>query len=252
MRQAVQRSACGPYRLNWRANRPEWVAPWSALPTVRVMSRRVPGLLLSAMLALAVLVVGHNLVFLLTFGSEAGIALARTGHGSRWDETVLIVLTAEGLLATLAALRLAYLYRLVRRLGPHFATGGLSVRAYVRALLPFWLGLFATSTLLFVLQENVEHWNAGLSLPGLGVLGAADYVSPLPVFALVSLFVAAVAALFRWGVTTLEARIAAGQTPGRLPVSSAQRRLRTDPERPATSILGRNLAGRAPPAPIPA
>jgi hypothetical protein len=106
--------------------------------------------------------------------------------------------------------------------------------------------------MLFILQENFERWSAGLNLPGLGVLGPASYVGPISVFALVSLFVAAVAALFRWGVTTLEARVAAARTPARSVASSPQRRFALDPDRPDTSILGRNLAGRAPPAPIPA
>jgi hypothetical protein len=216
------------------------------------MWRRVPSLVLTAVLALAVLVVGHNLVFLLTYGSDSGVVLARTGHGSRWDETVRLVLAAEGLLAAAATLRLAYLYRRVGRLSPGLATGGLSVLGYVRALMPLWIGLFATSTMLFILQENFERWSASLNLPGLGVLGSTDFVGPIPVFALVSLFVAAVAALFRWGVTTLEARGAAATTPVRSVASSPQRRFALDPDRPATSILGRNLAGRAPPAPIPA
>ncbi len=216
------------------------------------MWRRVPSLVLTAVLALAVLVVGHNLVFLLTYGSDSGVALARTGHGIRWDETVRLVLAAEGLLAAAATLRLAYLYRRVRRLSPGLVTGGLSVRGYVRALLPFWIGLFATSTMLFILQENFERWSAGVNLPGFGVLGSTSYVGPILVFALVSLFVAAVAALFRWGVTTLEARVAAARTPARSVAPSPQRRFTLDPDRPATSILGRNLAGRAPPAPIPA
>ena len=216
------------------------------------MWRRVPSLVLTAVLALAVLVVGHNLVFLLTYGSDSGVALARTGHGIRWDETMRLVLGAEGLLATAATLRLAYLYRRVRRLSPGLVTGGLSVRGYVRALLPLWIGLFATSTMLFILQENFERWSAGVNLPGFGVLGSTSYVGPILVFALVSLFVAAVAALFRWGVTTLEARVAAARTPARSVAPSPQRRFTLDPDRPATSILGRNLAGRAPPAPIPA
>jgi hypothetical protein len=215
------------------------------------MSRRVPGLVLTAVLTLAVLVVGHNLVFLITYGSGSGLALIRTGHGSRWDETVRVVLAAEILLAAAATLRLAYLYRMVRRLTPGFVGSDLSARGYVRALLPLWAGLFATSTLLFVLQENFEHWSAGLGLPGFGVLGSAAYVGPIPVFALVSLFVAAVAALFRWGVTTLEARVAAARRAVPSRATPPRRRLLTDPSRPATSILGRNLAGRAPPAPIP-
>jgi hypothetical protein len=216
------------------------------------MWRRVPSLVLTAVLTLAVLVVGHNLVFLLTYGSGSGVALVRTGHGNRWDETVRVVLAAEILLAAAATLRLAYLYRLVRRLSPGSVTGGLPVRGYVRALLPLWIGLFATSTLLFVLQENLEHWSAGLGLPGFGVLGSAAYVGPIPVFALVSLLVAGVGALFRWGVRTLESRIAASRTLALPPASSPRRRFGPDPDRRATSILGRNLAGRAPPAPIPA
>ena len=216
------------------------------------MWRRVPGLMLTAVLALAVLVVGHNLVFLITYGSGSSVALIRTGHGSRWDETVRVVLAAEILLAATATLRLAHLYRLVHRLSPGFMADGLSARGYVRALLPLWAGLFATSSLLFVVQENFEHWSAGLGLPGLDVLGSGAYVGPMPVFALVSLFVAAVAALFRWGVRTLEARIAAGRIPHLPPSSSPRVRFGPDPDRHTTSILGRNLAGRAPPAPIPA
>ena len=216
------------------------------------MSRRVPYFALAGLLALAVLVVGHNVVFLLTYGSDFGAALLRTGHGSRWDETVRAVLVAEGLLAIAATMRLAYLYRLVRRLGRSGAGGGLSARSYVRALLPLWLGLFAASTVLFVLLENFEHWSAGLSLPGLGVLRAPDLAGPIPVFVVVSLLVAAVAALFRWGVATLEARIAASRPPARTRFSTPQPRLTADGDRPATSILGRNLAGRAPPTPTPA
>ena len=216
------------------------------------MWRRVPGLVLTAVLALAVLVVGHNLVFLITYGSGSSVALIRTGHGSRWDETVRVVLAAEILLAAAATLRLAYLYRLVRRLSPECKAGGLSARGYIRAMLPLWAGLFATSMLLFVLQENLEHWGSGLGWPGLSVLGSAAYVGPIPVFALVSFFVAAVVALFRWGVGTLTARIAAGRIPNLSPSSSPRVRFGPDPDRRTTSILGRNLAVRAPPAPIPA
>jgi hypothetical protein len=252
MRQAIRRRAHGLYRPDWRAGWPKRVARRPPLPKVPVMWRRVPGLVLTAVLALAVLVVGHNLVFLLTYGPGSGVALIRTGHGSRWDETVRVVLSAESLLAATATLRLAYLCRLVRRLSPGFVGGGLSARGYIRALLPLWAGLFASSTLLFVLQENLEHWNAGLGLPGFSVLGSAAYVGPIPVFALVSLLVAAVTALFRWGVRSLEAQIVAGRTLNVPPASSPRRHFGPDPDRRATSILGRNLAGRAPPAPIPA
>jgi hypothetical protein len=216
------------------------------------MWRRVPGFMSTAVLALAALVVGHNLVFLLTYGPEFGFALARTGHGGRWDETVRAVLAAAALLSTAATLRLAYLYRLVRRLDRGVGIGWLSVRVYLRALLPLWARLFAISTLLFVLQENYEHWIAGLNLPGLGVLGSFALIGPILVFLIVSLLIAAVAALFRWGITTLEARIAATRTRLRPTSAPARKRLRADPLLPASSILGRNLAGRAPPGSLPA
>ena len=214
------------------------------------MLRRIPALAFTAVLALAVLVVGHNLVFLLTYGPQYSVALVRSGHDGRWNDTVRDVLAASGMLAAAATLRLAYLYRLVRLISPVSGSGRPSLGAYVRVLLPFWGRLFAVSLLLFVLQENLERWSAGLNLPGLGVLGTNDFISPVPVFVLVSLVVAAVAALFRLGITTLEARIAARQARLRPTASTPPRRLPADPRRPTTSILGRNLAGRAPPTPL--
>lgn len=213
------------------------------------MRPRVLGSLLSVMLALAVLVAGHNLVFLLTYGADYGVALARTGHDGRWNGAVRAVLTSAGLLAIAATLRLAYLYRLVRRLRPG-SRSRLFGRAYIGTLVPIWALLFVISTLLFVLQENYERWAAGLPLPGFAVLVSFGIAGPVAVFLLVSLVVAAVAALFRWGIAALEARMAASR--GRIRTHRSPLRRRTDPLRPSSSILGRNLAGRAPPAPLSA
>ena len=121
------------------------------------MLRRIPALAFTAVLALAVLVVGHNLVFLLTYGPQYSVALVRSGHDGRWNDTVRDVLAASGMLAAAATLRLAYLYRLVRLISPVSGSGRPSLGAYVRVLLPFWGRLFAVSLLLFVLQENLER-----------------------------------------------------------------------------------------------
>jgi multisubunit Na+/H+ antiporter MnhC subunit len=198
--------------------------------------------------ALAVLVAGHNLVFLLTYGPDYALALAGTGHDGRWNETVRAVLTAAVLVAAAGTLRLVYLYRLVRRLN---ADGWerLSRRGYFRTLLQIWARLFAISTLLFLLQENYERWTVGLQLPGVGVLLSFDGAGPVVVFLLVSLVVGAVAALFEWGIAALEAQIAVGHLRPRAASSPLPRR-RPEPIRPSSSILGRNLAGRAPPAPL--
>ena len=211
------------------------------------MLRRIPALAFTAVLALAVLVVGHNLVFLLTYGPQYSVALARTGHDGRWNDTVRDVLAASGLLAAASTLRLAYLSRQVRLIGPVSRVSRPTFRVYFSALLPLWGQVLAVSLLLFVFQENLERWSAGLTLPGLDVLGTTDLIGPVPVFVLVSLVVAAVSALFRLGIITLEARIAARRARLRPAASTPPRRLPTDPRRPATSILGRNLAGRAPP-----
>ena len=214
------------------------------------MWRRVPRLTLTAVLALAVLVVGHNLVFVLTYGPAYAHALARTGHDSRWEDTVRAVLAATGALATVAAARLVYLVSLVRRTTRGRPGAELSARSYGRTLLTLWINLFAVALPLFALQENLERWGAGLGLPGLAVLGSSGAAGPVPVFLFVSLIVAAVAALFRWGIATVEAQIAAGRNAARPSAAQPRRRLPTDPDRPVLSILGRNLAGRAPPAPL--
>ena len=216
------------------------------------MSRRAPGFAFYAVLVLAVLVVGHNVVFLLAYGPAYAAALAQTGHGDRWDETVRAVLAALGLLAAAASLRVAYLHRLVRRSAAGGGPDRLSARTYARSLLPLWARLFAMSVVLFVVQENYERVSAGLALPGLGVLGSTQILGPVPVFLLVSLAVAAVAALFRWGIAALEEQIAAGRARMPAVVWEPRPRFRTDPIRSASSVIARNLAGRAPPVPVPA
>jgi hypothetical protein len=212
------------------------------------MGRRGRDLALTAVAALAVLVAGHNLVFLLTYGADYGSVLVRTGHDSRWNETVRVVLITATLLAMAATVRLAYLYGLLRRL--HASAGRLSGRAYVGALIPIWVRLFVIATLLFVLQENYERWAVGLQLPGFAVLASFGIAGPVLVFLLVSLLVAAVAALFQWSLAALEARIAEGRA--RRSPSAPVRYRQAEPLRPPSSNLGRNLAGRAPPAPLTA
>jgi hypothetical protein len=214
------------------------------------MPRRVPWLTFYALAVLVVAVLGHNLVFLLTYGADYGLALARTGHDSRWGDAVRVVLSAGVLLAAAATLRLAYLYRLVHRvrgLRPG-NNGGPSGRSYAQTVLSVWVRLFLISTLLFVLQENIERWSSRAGLPWLTVLGSFAYGGPVIVFMIVSLVVATVVALFRMGIAALEARLAADRGP--LPPAAEQsgRHRLTWPDRPSASILGRNLAGRAPPA----
>jgi hypothetical protein len=216
------------------------------------MRRRVPGLALTALLALLVLAVAHDLVFLLTYGSGYAAELARTGHGSRWDGTVRVVLAAGLALAAVATMRLGFLWGLVRaaKAGPQPV--GLPVRAYLGIVSNLWIRLFVVAMPFFVVQENFERWSVGVALPGLGVLASSGTVGPIPVFLLVSLAIAAVASLFRWGIATLEARVEAARTLWPAPSARRAYSASVSSDLPSASILGRNLAGRAPPSPLPA
>jgi hypothetical protein len=214
------------------------------------MLRRLALVTSTAVLALAVLVVGHNLVFLAAYGPSYEAALIATGHGDRWNETVREICVAAGFLAVIATLRLVFLLSLTRSSSRGESRVGPSILAYGRILAPFWMRVFAVSICLYVVQENYERWASGIPLPGLGVLGSSELTGPVPVFLLVSFLVAAVAALFGLGIATLEAQIEPRRqlvwraVPGLRPAYAGHRR-------PATSVLGRNLAGRAPPALLP-
>jgi len=201
----------------------------------------------AALLALASMVVGHNLTFLIAFGPDYTSKLASMGDGKGWDDTVTVILAAAALLAITACLRLAFLIRQVRTTSPYRRLG-LSGSAYLRTLAPLWLKLFAVSLVLFVFQENEERWAIGLAMPGLSVLGSVGPISPILVFALVSLAFAAVVALFRVGTKCLEAIIAAARNRSWSPSSTLPRPKTAAREAAPASILGRNLAGRAPPA----
>jgi len=201
----------------------------------------------AALLALATMVVAHNLTFLIAFGPDYTSRLASMGDGKSWDDTVTFVLAAAALLTFTACLRVTFLIRQVRTSSPSQRLG-LSGRAYLRTLWPFWLRLFAASLVLFVLQENEERWGIGLAMPGLSVLGAVGPVSPILVFALVSLAFAAVVALFRVGIDCLEAIIAAARRRSWSEAPSLSRPKTPVRESAPASIIGRNLAGRAPPS----
>ena len=198
-------------------------------------------------LALAVMVVGHNLTFLMAYGFDYASKLASTGDGKSWDDTVAFILAAAALLPILACLRIASLLRQVRA-APDKQRITWSGHAYLRLLLPIWLRLFAAATVLFVLQENQERLGIGLPLTGLSTLGAVGPISPLLVFALVSLAFAAVVALFRLGIDCLEAIIAGARNRSWAGAPKVYMPGAPGPESAPASIIGRNLAGRAPPA----
>lgn len=199
-------------------------------------------------LTLAVLLVGHQLVYLVTYGWR-GVerALSSVGHDAYWvliGSAVTVILL--GALA-LSLRRWMSLRATLRLSSPSRRRGSIDwneFRATVVQLVP---RLALAAIVLFFVQENLEHYlhHAG-HVPGMGVLLGPEYVGTLPIFVAVSSVVALATALLQLGLAAL----------ARLVDQAARRRPERDIPRPA----GRHLPvhpcsrtapdlGRAPPAP---
>jgi hypothetical protein len=212
-----------------------------------VTQRRRRDLLALAALSLAALVLGHDLIFLLTYGAGVGVGLQRTGHGLAWLVTMVTAAMVAGTMSALAIRRLVVLSGLARDLerGLVHVRGG-SRSELGRRILRLWAPILVIALALFVANENLERAAVGMPLPGVAVLFASPHLPTVLVFALVALFVAAFAGLYRWRRDVLAARVVAARvrwTEGQ-PLALRPRRW-ADWRRP--SIVGRRLAGRAPP-----
>jgi hypothetical protein len=199
-------------------------------------------------LSLLAFVLSHQLVFLHTWGNAYGDALRRSGHGGPWDFTMVTVLLLTGALTAAGLRECIRLTGRARELeAKPSAPGDEPTAALLWPMLRLWLAIAASATVLFVLVENLEHVAVGAPLPGLSVLGGAEYYGPVPILALVSLLVAFVGALFNWRRTVLLSRIHATQAGFRRPAPVLPARdVHPGDRRPETHI-GRGLAGRAPP-----
>jgi hypothetical protein len=206
--------------------------------------RRLLGFLAMTLIAL---VIAHNLVFLLRYGSGFDEALAHSGHYGAWGTAVAVVLAAALGLVGLGAWRLYRLGLLARILAASEGELRPGARGFVRQLVGLWVLLAGATTLLFVVQENVEHQHVGSALPGLAVLGSAEYPNAALVIAAVALAVAFVVALFRWRRDVLVARIAAARLGWQRVARAGQRRHAVWVERRNASIVVHQFSGRAPP-----
>lgn len=211
-----------------------------------MMTGRIGFTVRAAVTALASLVLAHNLIFIAGYGSRFGAALAQSGHDHGWT---LAALTSIGLAVSLLAValwRLQQLRRAARGAGAMRLPTEPGLRAFANRWLGWWVALTLVTALLFVLQENVEHARIGTTLPGLEVLWSATYPSAIAIILAVALGISLVAALLGWRSSVLIARIEAARpkTSGTAGPSLSP----TEPiDRRQGSILGRRLAGRAPP-----
>lgn len=198
-------------------------------------------------MTLVALVVAHSLVFLLAYGSGYEEALAHSGHDGTWGVAVVIVLAAA---LGLVGLGMWRLYRLgVVARARAASEGGLrpGPSGFARQFAGLWLRLAGATTLLFVVQENLEHQHVGEGLPGVAVLGSAQYPNAVFVIAAIALAVAFVVVLFRWRRNVLVARISGARERWH----GAPRTVKARPvvwvEPRHASIVLHQLSGRAPP-----
>ena len=211
-----------------------------------MMTGRIGFTVRATVTALASLVLAHNLIFIAGNGSRFGAALAQTGHDHGWT---VAALTSIGLAVSLLAValrRLQQLRRTARGAGAIRLPTEPGLRAFARRWLAWWIALTLVTAVLFVIQENLEHAHIGTALPGLAVLASDAYPNAIAIILAVALGISLVAALLGWRSSVLVARIAAMRPKARS--EAAQSLGRPDPvDRRQGSILGRRLAGRAPP-----
>lgn len=218
-------------------------------PASRTQIRRLQLLRLIALVPIAAFA-GHELLFLLQYGTgdDYTTIMLQSGHGYWLAFSVVILVLCGGVIARGAF----QVHRLSRRVIPASRhLGGARAPSYRAELRAIWPALFLLSCAFFTVQENLEHIGAGLAPHGIGSLLGAEHPLAVPALALTSLLVAAIGALIRWRVQTLERRLGqpSGMTRERgLRATRPARRWRSISAMVATArALVRQDAGRAPP-----
>jgi hypothetical protein len=211
------------------------------------MSRRIAGVLALAALQLVAVVLAHQLVFLVRYGSRYGEALVHSGHGTAWGDTVTSVLVLGGGLALLAVAQLARLGLVARTIGGPAAEGVLQRRALIAGWLRLGPPMAALTGLVLTIQENLERASIGAATSSAAILLSPEYPGGLWIAIVVGLAAGLLAALFVWRRRILLARIRAARARLRQGTTAnpVPRPARVVP--PVGSLLGRNSALRAPP-----
>ncbi len=202
-----------------------------------------------AVLSPVSLVLSHNLSFLTAYGGASDTVLRATGHAEGWASAVRVVIGFSVALGLAMGVRLLVLWMTARRVerehGLHPRTDW---RALGRTVLVLWAWLALVTAICFLVQENLERVAIGQPLPGLAPLLDDRPAGPRLIIPLISLVVALIGGLFRWGITLLRARIAAANAaPPRGRPARTPRPAGAQPLQPG--VLSRNLGLRAPPAP---
>jgi hypothetical protein len=214
------------------------------------VARQLRRLRFGALVTLGALL-AHDAVFAAQYGlgAQREAALAITDHGY-WPVFTALALLVGGLGLAAAVAAILRLHRALRGLPAVRPPAG--APGYAGELLRLWPRLFLAVTLVFALQENVEHLAAGRGLPGLWVLSWPAYPLALPVLAGVTFLLAAAGAWLRWRTEVLATRLAAARAAVRrravVNLAPAGRWRLVAAILAHARILARSDSGRAPPA----
>lgn len=165
--------------------------------------------LILAILVLASLAVAHELIYVGAHGTGDAyrVAMTEAGHDGYWSNFIIAVGVVT---AILLAVGLAQLRRLAR-LAAASGAGTLRVRDHsvghlARLVLPLWAQVATLTTIVFLLQENIETASVGQPMPGLYALAGQHDLALLMIGA-VSFVVALTKALVHWRRDVLLARL---------------------------------------------
>lgn len=192
----------------------------------------------------------HDAIFAAQFGLGRARedALAATAH-AYWPAFVGLTLLVAAVGAGWAVAGLVRLTRLLRGFPAVAAVPG----GYGREVLRLWPRLFLAVTLVFLIQENLEHVVSGHAAPGLFALSAPGYPLAIPVLVVVSGLLAAVGGWLRRRHEILVLRLHSARMRWRRAsgsIAATAQRWRLVAALVAHGrILTRTDAGRAPPGP---
>ncbi len=192
---------------------------------------------------LAVLVLSHDIVYLVSYGTHGfGPTMASRGHDAYWLPLGTAVAVLGVLRVGASAWRRRTLMDQLRSLAASRSGRHLSGWQALQSA----ACLLVAATLLFVVQENIEHYVAHAGhLPWLSVLIGGEYAGTLPAFGVLSLLVGTLFAWLEAEVRQLTESVAAA-------VRTALRQPRHRLWAAAQTILVRSISGvpglgRAPP-----
>ena len=223
------------------------------------MPRRITGFMAAAALQVVALVLAHDLVYLVRFGSRYGEALVHTGHGETWSTAVGTTLALAAVLLVAGIGRLAQLGILVERArttsvrrSDATPAGALDVRQLARIWLRIAPRMALVGVVLLTVQESLERSALDGSVAGPGILLSAEY----PWALWITIAVGRGRRPRRGAVRMAQARASssgsARPAPRRPRPQAIAAPRRGVPYRPVASVLGRRSGLRAPPQPSPA